>query len=87
MTASNSYNFSMRKPTVDDECGANAFAGWENKIYVLVCGGPKGVEIVTVPKIVLSIGIELETEDFFDPHYLVRARPLRLLRPSQPACY
>ena len=72
MTAANSYNFSMRKPTVNDTCGANAFAGWENKLYVLVCGGLGGVEIKTVKKIVLSIGIELETEDFFDQHYLVR---------------
>ena len=72
MPSSNSYNFSMRKPTVDDGCGANAFAGWENKLYVVVCGGIPGVEIRTVQKIVLSIGIELDTEDFFDEHYLVR---------------
>jgi hypothetical protein len=26
-----SYNFSLRKPTVDDPCGSNAFAQWENK--------------------------------------------------------
>ena len=68
----NTYNFSMRKPTIDDGCGANAFAAWENKLYVVVCGGIPGVEIRTVKKIVLSIGIELDTDDFFDEHYLVR---------------
>lgn len=31
-----SYNFSMRKPTVNDACGANAFAQWESKLYVVV---------------------------------------------------
>jgi hypothetical protein len=68
MTSANSYNFSMRKPAVSDPCGSNAFAGWENKVYVVVCGGTQGVEIVQVKKIVLSIGIELAVEDFFDPH-------------------
>ena len=72
MIASNQYNFSMTKPTINDPCGSNAFAGWENKLYVVLCGGVPGVEIVTVAKIVLSIGIELPTEDFFDAHYLVR---------------
>ena len=72
MQSSNSYNFSMRKPTIDDPCGSNAFAAWENKIYVVLCGGVPGVEIRQVQKVVLSLGIELETEDFFDPHYLVR---------------
>ena len=70
MTSANSYNFSMRKPAVSDPCGSNAFAGWENKVYVVVCGGTQGVEIVQVKKIVLSIGIELAVEDFFDPHCL-----------------
>ena len=32
-----SYNFTMRKPTLDSPCGSNAYASWENKIYVLVC--------------------------------------------------
>ena len=36
MTASNSYNFSMRKPVFTDPCGSNAFAAWENKLYVVV---------------------------------------------------
>ena len=53
-------------------CGSNAFAAWENKLYVVLCGGIPGVEIRTVQKVVLSIGIELPTEDFFDEHYLVR---------------
>ena len=44
--------------------------GRERHLAVL-CGIP-GVEIRTVQKIVLSIGIELPTEDFFDEHYLVR---------------
>ena len=38
----------------------------------MLCGGIPGVEIKTVRKVVLSIGIELPTEDFFDEHYLVR---------------
>ena len=62
----------MRKPTYTDECGANAFAAWENKVYVLICGGTPGVEIKTVEKVVLSLGIELPAEDFFDEHYLMR---------------
>lgn len=71
-TSSNSYNFSMRKPIIDDPCGSNAFAGWENKLYVVLCGGVPGVEIKTIKTVVLSIGIELPTENFFDSHYLVR---------------
>lgn len=72
MKAANSYNFTMRKPVITDPCGSNAFAAWENKLYVLVCGGVPGVEIKTVKKVVLSLGMELSTEDFFDEHYLVR---------------
>ena len=72
MRASNSYNFTMRKPTIHDPCGSNAFAAWENKLYVVVCGGSLGVEIKTVKKIVLSLGIELSAEDFFDSQYLMR---------------
>ena len=52
----------MRKPTVDDECGANAYAAWENKIYVTVCGGTEGVRIITVDSIELSFGLELTSE-------------------------
>lgn len=72
LPASNSYNFSMRKPRIDDPCGSHAYAAWENKIYVLLCGGTPGIEIKSIPKIVLSLGIELTDNDFFDPHYLVR---------------
>ncbi|KOO24193.1 fibrocystin-l [Chrysochromulina tobinii] len=72
MLSSNSYNFSMRKPVISDSCGSNAFAAWENKLYVLVCGGVPGVEIKTVDKIVLSLGIEVTIEEFFDAQYLVR---------------
>ena len=72
LPAANSYNFSMVKPVISDPCGSNAFAAWENKLYVLVCGGGTGIEIKTVKKIVLSLGIEVSTEDFFDEHYLVR---------------
>eukprot|EP00966_Prymnesium_polylepis_P242469 5606962-Prymnesium_polylepis.1 len=61
MRAYNSYNYSMRKPTVTDPCGSNAYAAWEHKIYVVVCGGIEGVEIRTVDKIVLSLGIETTT--------------------------
>ena len=31
-----------------------------------------GAQVKTVKKIVLSLGIEIATEDFFDAHYLVR---------------
>ena len=72
MKASNSYNFSMRKPTIDDPCGSNAFAAWENKIYVVLCGGVPGVEIKAVRKVVLSMDVTLGNDDFFDSHYLVR---------------
>ena len=72
LKAANSYNFSMRKPVVSDPCGSNAFAGWENKIYIVLCGGVPGVEIRQVAKIVLSLSITLRAEDFFDSHYLVR---------------
>ena len=41
-------------------------------VYVVVCGGLPGVEIHTVDKIVLSLGIEVSTEQFFDAHYLMR---------------
>ena len=59
LRAANSYNYSMRKPTLRDPCGSNAYAAWENKIYVVVCGGLRGVEIRTVDKIVLSLGMDL----------------------------
>ena len=36
----NSFNFSMTKPTVDSPCASNAFAAWENKIYVTLCAHP-----------------------------------------------
>ena len=48
------------------------FAAWENKIHVLVCGGIPGLEVRTVDAVVLSLGIQVTTEDFFDSHYLVR---------------
>ena len=77
MLASNSYNFSARMPQLDDPCGSNMFAAWQNKLHVLVCGGMPsranpGTVIKTVDKVVLSLGIALTTEDFFDPQYLVR---------------
>ena len=53
--------------------GANAFAAWENKIYVTLCGGiGEALTIVTVDQIVLSIDIEVSVEEFFDSQYLVR---------------
>ena len=36
------YNFSAVKPSVDDPCGTNYFAAWENKMYVVLCGGVAG---------------------------------------------
>ena len=72
MPSANSFNFSMRKPTIDDPCGSNAFAAWENKLYMTLCGGVPGVEIKTTKMVTLSLGIELPVEDFFDQHYLVR---------------
>ena len=43
-----------------------------------MCGGIPGLEIKTTDLIVLSLGIELPVEDFFDPHYLVGdAREMR----------
>ena len=72
LPSNNQFNFSMVKPTIDDGCGANAFAAWENKIHVLLCGGIPGIEIKTVDAVVLSLGIEVTTENFFDSHYLVR---------------
>ena len=72
MRSYNSYNFSMRKPVITDECCSNAYAAWENKMYVLLCGGIPGLEIRTINRVVLSLGIAVTTEDFFDQHYLVR---------------
>ena len=72
MLANNQYNFSMRLPRVTDPCGSNAFAAWQNKIHVLLCGGVPGLEIKTVDAVVLSLGIEVTVEEFFDSHYLVR---------------
>ena len=62
----------MRKPTPADPCGSNAYAAWEAKLYVTLCGGLPGLTIKTKQVITLSLGIELSTEDFFDPHYLQR---------------
>ena len=68
-----SYNFSARKPTINDACGTNYYAQWENKIYVVLCGGvDHAIEIRTLDVITLSIGIEVSSEDFFDAQYLVR---------------
>ena len=67
------YNFSAVKPTVDDPCATNYFAQWENKIYVVLCGGIEhALQIKTVDAITLSIGIEVSVEEFFDAQYLVR---------------
>ena len=68
-----SYNFSMRKPTIESPCGANAYASWENKLYVTLCGGiDEALTIVTVDQVVLSMDIEVTVEEFFDSHFLVR---------------
>ena len=68
----NTFNFSNRKPTVDDPCSSNTYAAWENKLYVVLCGGKPGIKIVTRPEIVLSIGVVVSTEDFFDRGFLMR---------------
>ena len=68
----NTFNFSNRKPTIDDKCGTNTYAAWENKLYVVLCGGAPGIKIVTRAEIVLSIGLTVNTEDFYDPNYLMR---------------
>ena len=44
------------RPGIDSRRGqgSNAFAAWEKKIYVLVCGGPMAsVEIHQVPLVAL----------------------------------
>ena len=51
---------------------SHRYAAWESKIYVLLCGGLGGLTIRTTNKIVLSLGIEVTVDDFFDSHYLVR---------------
>ena len=70
------YGDSLQIPTLDSPCGANAFVASHNKLYMLVCGdamtGAGGLTIRTVPIIVLSIGIEVSVEDFFDTATLVR---------------
>lgn len=72
LPVANAKTFNMQMPTLSSPCGTNAYAPWTSKLTVLVCGGLPGVEIRTVPKIVLSLGLELKTEDFFDQHFLTR---------------
>ena len=72
LPAFNQFNFTAKKPQITDPCGSNMFAAWENKFYFLVCGGWSWVMVRQVPIIVLSLGFEVATEDFFDPHYLTR---------------
>jgi hypothetical protein len=38
----------------------------------VLCGGAPGIKIVTRSEIVLSLGLTVNTEDFFDPSYLMR---------------
>ena len=38
----------------------------------MLCGGKPGIKIVTRPEIVLSIGLTVSTENFFDANYLIR---------------
>ena len=45
LPAYNQYNFTAIKPVMSDPCGSNMFAAWENKMYVLVCGGYSWVMI------------------------------------------
>ena len=69
----NTFNYTALKPTVDDPCGTNFFAAWEQKLYVVVCGGlDHATSIKTVDAISLSIGLEVSVDEFFDAQYLVR---------------
>ena len=101
LPSSNSYNFSMRKPTINDPCALPPpspllipHRACDLAPLPMWTCAPTGVEeracrigkqilrhavwrhpqfgIKTVKKVVLSLGIELPTEDFFDPHYLMR---------------
>ena len=69
---SNTFNFSNRKPTVNDECSSNTYAAWENKLYIVLCGGKPGVKIITRSEVVLSIGVTVTSEDFYDENFLMR---------------
>jgi hypothetical protein len=66
---------SNRKPTVADACSTNTYAAWENKIYIVLCGGVPGIKIVTRSELFLSIGLTVATEDFYDENFLMRTSP------------
>ena len=78
-----SYDFNgLVRPTADMPCGTNMFVGWENKLYVVVCGtraspGQAGIVIRTLPvvQIVMVVGgtetQEVDTNGFFDPERLI----------------
>jgi hypothetical protein len=60
------------EPTLDMPCNSNAFRISERKMLVLVCGGGTGLRITTDPVIVLSIGVSLTVDQFFNPATLAR---------------
>ena len=64
------YSEGLTLPTVESPCGSNAFVGAERKMLVVVCGGDTGIRIGAVPVVVLSIGVSLSVDDFFEPSQL-----------------
>ena len=77
------YDFNaLVRPTPDMPCGTNMFVGWENKIYIVVCGtrsspGQEGIVIRTLPVVQLVIQVggtdttDVDTNGFFDPERLI----------------
>jgi len=67
------YGDNLARPVLGASgCGANAFIGVENKLLLYLCGGDGGLTIRTVPTIVLSIGVEVSEEEFFEPEFVAR---------------
>ena len=59
-------------PTLDSPCSSNAFVGSSRKLLMLLCGGDAGLTIDTLPQIVISIGVALSVDEFFEPATLAR---------------
>ena len=45
---------------------------YADKLYIVLCGGKPGVKIITRAEVVLSIGVTVATEDFYDATFLMR---------------
>lgn len=68
------YDFqSVVRPTAQHPCGTNAYVGWENKLYIVVCGsraGEDGLTIRTLPVIRLAITstqlVDVGLDQFYD---------------------